>query len=74
MTTPSSIEERMARLEGAYDQINFGLGNLEGEVRTLRTELNSRLDGLGSRMDRLFLVVFGGVAGSIVATIIARVV
>jgi hypothetical protein len=64
----------MARLEGAYDQINFGLGNLEGEVRTLRTELNSRLDGLGSRMDRLFLVVFGGVAGSIVATIIARVV
>ena len=81
----------MARLEGAYDQINLRLGNLEGEVRALRTELTarigglesrmdrleSRVDGLGSRIDRLsflLLALFGGVAASIIATIVARVV
>ena len=60
MTTPSSIEESMPRLEGTYEQINPRLRNLEGEVRALLTELNSRIDGLALRMDRLFLVVFGG--------------
>ena len=74
----------MARLEGAYDQINLRLGNLEGEVRALRTELNARMDRLEARMDRmearidrlsfLLLALFGGVAASIIATIVARVV
>jgi predicted nuclease with TOPRIM domain len=88
----------MARLEGAYDQINQRLGNLEGEVRALRTELNARMDRLDARMDRLdarmdrldarldrldaridrlsflLLALFGGVAASIIATIVARVV
>ena len=84
MTSPSSIEERMARLEGAYDQINLRLGNLEGEVRALRTELNARMDRLEARIDRLdaridrlsflLLALFGGVAASIIATIVARLV
>jgi hypothetical protein len=74
----------MARLEGAYDQINLRLGNLEGEVRALRTEPNSRIDGLGARMDPpeaqpdrlsfILMALFGGVAASIIATIVARVV
>ena len=81
----------MARLEGAYDQINLRLGNLEGEVRALRTELNARMDRLEARIDRLdaridrldaridrlsflLLALFGGVAASIIATIVARLV
>lgn len=67
----------MARLEGAYDQINLRLGNLEGEVRALRTELHARMDRLDARIDRLsflLLALFGGVAASIIATIVARVV
>ena len=67
----------MARLEGAYDQINLRLGNLEGEVRALRTEPNARMDPPEAQPDRLsfiLMALFGGVAASIIATIVARVV
>ncbi len=33
------MEERMARLEGVYEQINQRLNHLEAEVRALRREL-----------------------------------
>ena len=42
----------MAYLEGAYDQINRRLGNLEEEVRALRTELNARMDRLEAKIGR----------------------
>lgn len=56
MTTPA-IEERMARLEGAYEQSNLRLGRLEEETRALRVEiregLNSLKAELNARLDRL---------------------
>ncbi len=40
----------MAYLEGAFDQINRRLGNLEEEVRALRTELNACIDRLEAKI------------------------
>jgi len=38
----ASLEERVARVEGALEQMNLRLGNLETEVRELRRELADR--------------------------------
>ena len=53
MTTPSSIEERIARLEGSFEQIERRLGILEQDVRSLRAEMLVRFDRLDTRFDRL---------------------
>ena len=54
MTTPSSIEERIARLEGSFEQIERRLGTLEQDMRSLRTEMTGRFDRVDNRIDRLF--------------------
>jgi tetrahydromethanopterin S-methyltransferase subunit G len=53
MTTSSSIEERIARLEGSFEQIERRLGTLEQDLRSLRVELIARFDRLESRLDQL---------------------
>ena len=75
MSTPSSIEERIAHLEGSYEQIERRLGTLEQDVRSLRAEMNARFDRLESRMDRLIywqLGVIAAIAASILATVLTR--
>ena len=75
MSTPSSIEERIAHLEGSYEQIERRLGTLEQDVRSLRTEMNARFDRLDSRMDRLIywqLGLMAAIAASILATVVTR--
>ena len=51
MTTPSSIEERIARLEGSFEQIERRLGTLEQDLRGFRAETNARFDRLEERID-----------------------
>jgi|SRR5918992_5470536 chromosome segregation ATPase len=52
MTTPTpSIEERLARLEGSFEQIDRRLTTLEQDVRGLRADLNTRMDRLEERLD-----------------------
>ena len=75
MTTPSSIEERIARLEGSFEQIERRLGTLEQDLRSLRAEMNARFDRLETRIDRLMywqLGLLGAIAVSIVATVLTR--
>jgi hypothetical protein len=43
MATPSSIEERIARLEGSFEQIERRLGTLEQDLRGVLDVLSSRL-------------------------------
>jgi predicted nuclease with TOPRIM domain len=74
MTTPS-IEEQMDRLEGSYEQINFRLGRLEGEIISLRSEITALRSEVNTRLDRMFfstLALMGGVMASVVATILTR--
>ena len=75
MTTPSSIEERIAQLEGPYDQIERRLSTLAQDVRSLRAEVNARFDRLDIRMDRLIywqLGLMAAIAASILATVLTR--
>jgi chromosome segregation ATPase len=75
MTTPSSIEERIARLEGSFDQIERRLGTLEQDLRSLRAEINARFDRLETRIDRLMywqLGLLGAIAAAIVAIVLTR--
>jgi tetrahydromethanopterin S-methyltransferase subunit G len=44
--TTSSLEERMARLEGSFEQIERRLGNIEQDMRSLRSDLNTRFSWL----------------------------
>jgi chromosome segregation ATPase len=51
MTTPSSIEERIARLEGSFEQIDRRLTTLEQDLREFRSETSARFDRLEERFD-----------------------
>jgi tetrahydromethanopterin S-methyltransferase subunit G len=42
----------MARLEGAYEQINHRIGSLWEEVRELRREVTQQIGELRDRMDQ----------------------
>lgn len=45
MTTQMpAIEERVSRLEGAYEQVNERLGDLTQAIASLRAEMNSRFN------------------------------
>ncbi len=46
MTTQpaATIEQRVSRLEGAYEQVNERLGDLTQAVASLRTELRSDMN------------------------------
>ena len=45
MTTQMpAIEERVSRLEGAYEQVNERLGDLTQAIASLRSEMNSRFN------------------------------
>jgi len=82
MATP--LEERMARIEGPFEQIDRRLGRIENHL----DRLDSRLDQLDARItqmdtrvheriDRLMywqLGLMGAVAASILATILTRLV
>ena len=75
MTTPSSIEEGIARLEGSFEQIERRLGTLEQAFRSLREEMTARFDRVDSRIDRLIywqLGLMGAIAASIIATMLTR--
>jgi hypothetical protein len=86
MTTPSSIEERLAGLEGSYEQIDRRLGTLEQDVRglrsdisTLATEFKGRMDQVNGRMDQMngrmgrLLYWQLGLLGAIAASIVVTV-
>jgi len=63
-----ALEIRIARLEGAYEQIDKRLGSIESDIRDLRTEIH----GLAARMDRQFFWVLGLLVISIILPIALR--
>ena len=77
MTT--SIEERIARLEGSFEQINQRLGTLEQDMRAGFEHLERRIDALDARIngriDQLMywqLGLLAAIAASILAVVITR--
>ena len=77
MTT--SIEERIARLEGSFEQINQRLGTLEQDMRAGFERIERRIDALDARIngriDQLMywqLGLLAAIAASILAVVITR--
>ena len=84
MATPSSIDERIARLEGSFEQIERRLGTLEQDVRAPRADFGpwvdrsdnrvslaeGGLDRIENSFDRLFYWQLG-LIGAIGASILA---
>ena len=52
MTTPSSTEERIARLEGSFEQIERRMGTLEQDLRHFRPYIAARFDKVEGRAER----------------------
>ena len=55
--TTSSLEERMARLEGSFEQIERRLGNIEQDMRSLRSDLNTRFYWLMGTMLGMWVTI-----------------
>ncbi len=71
MTTQTpAIEERVSRLEGAYEQVNERLGDLTQALATFRSEMNERLSEINSRFNTM-LVLLGALWATTLGGIIA---
>ena len=78
-TTPASERndsERMSKLEGAYEQVNERLGDMNGRIDVtntridqLRTDMDARIDRLGAQMNARFNSILVLMLGSWVTTI-----
>ena len=82
MTTQTpSTEERLSRLEGAYEQVSERLGDLRSEMNALREEVQRGQEALRSEMNALradinsfrsnMLLLMGGVWATVVGGLIA---
>jgi predicted nuclease with TOPRIM domain len=49
-----ALDVRMARLEGAYEQINSRLGTIETRLDSLESRMDSRFNALESRIETRF--------------------
>ena len=58
-----TAEERLSRLEGAYEQVNERLNDLTQSMNSLRSEMNSRINNL--------YIIIGGSWASLMGAIIA---
>jgi hypothetical protein len=67
-----ALEVRIARLEGAYEQIDKRLGSIENDIRDFRTEIHMLADRLITRIDRQFFWVLGLLVVSIILPIALR--
>ena len=50
----TTLEERVSRLEGAYEQLDQRLGDIQASLHALNTRINAldaKLDALGARLD-----------------------
>ena len=65
-----TTEERVSRLEGAYEQVDERLGDISRSFEAMRTEMNqsiealrndinSRLNEMNSRINNLYIATIG---------------
>lgn len=71
MTTPSSIEERIARLEGSYERIERRLGTLDQDLRAGFERLEARIDRVEERMETRFYWLLGTILATWLTIILA---
>jgi hypothetical protein len=64
------MDARMARLEGAYEQITARLGGVEREVSALRADMGAQFAEQRRRMDAQFFWLLTLVLGSILVPVL----
>ena len=74
----TTIEERVSRLEGAYEQVDRRLGGIEDRLIEMNQNTNARFDEMNNRINTLITVVIGsaatlavGIAAGFIALFIA---
>jgi hypothetical protein len=67
-----ALEVRIARLEGAYEQMDKRLATIEVDIRELRGDVQAVRTELLSRMDRQFFWIIGLLIVSILLPIALR--
>ena len=65
--------DRLSRLEGAYDQVDQRLANVERSIDALRTEMKSEISGLRTEMNSRFNNMYA-LMGLMWATVLAGVI
>ena len=55
------MEERVSRLEGAYEQVDRRLGDLTAAVEGLRSEMNAKFNALIAVIGAVGIAVAGGI-------------
>ena len=65
----TTTEERISRLEGAYEQVDRRLNDMSQAIISLRSEMNSRFNEVNSRINNLYVLFFGGWVTIMVAII-----
>ncbi len=55
-----TLEERVSRLEGAYEQVDARLSDLNRAIESLRVEMNTKFDQIDRRFNTLYLLLGGG--------------
>ena len=50
-------QQRISRLEGAYEQVDRRLDELHRSIEGLRTEMNSRFEEVNSRFNTLIVLL-----------------
>ena len=69
-----ALEQRVSRLEGAYEQVDRRLDELSRSIESLRTEMNglrAEMNGLRTEMNNRFNNVYVLIGGSWVTIMVA---
>ena len=64
-----TMEQRVSRLEGAYEQVDARLHDLGQSVESMRSEMNSRFAEVHNRINTLTAIVVGAWITTIIAIV-----
>jgi tetrahydromethanopterin S-methyltransferase subunit G len=64
-----TIEERVSRLEGVYEQVDSRLDDLNQSMNGLRAEMTSKFAEVNSRINTLYVILAGSWVTMMVAII-----
>ena len=69
VTKFDDTDERLSRLEGAYEQVDRRLDDMNRALDSLRLDMSSFRNEMNSRVNNLYVLFFGGWVTIMVAII-----
>jgi hypothetical protein len=71
--TDERLDDLKENVDKRFDRVDEGLGEVKGEIRHLRAEMNSRFEAVDARFDsmqRTIIVCFASMTTSIVGALL----